>query len=369
MISEPFKNKNKNDIILLLRPILILFVVLTHIPWTLYRVDLLDVDIDFPTIAWSLISGTVASAALPTLSLIAGYLAFYTYQKRGYLETITRKIRTLLLPMILWNLVMVGLLFWLASIGIQIRPDLKLHEGDTLSWVNALVGVSVLPVNAPLYFIRELILCFMFMPVLALVRSLPVAFAVVLSMAVATVLVVEPPFVFRIDIYMWFVAGYFAAQYRIDRMRMDKKAVVLFLSIFIFAAVMATILGMSDARQYYNNLQKVLNMFGPIVFFLIGSILLGTKVGGWLSLVSRYSYTLFLSHIFTITAFGGIWWYITGQSVSGGHTLVAIPLGLAIFTITIFAFHVYHAPWRHILQKDGRITGLFSRLRIGRLRG
>jgi len=114
---------------------------------------------------------------VPCLSAISGYLLFRRgYAAFDYGKTLRAKATTVLTPFLLWNLglLLAVLLMQSVSLGIGYFPDLwQASPRDLLSHGLALEGF---PVNLPLYFLRDLLVCILLSPILAyLVRRAPVA--------------------------------------------------------------------------------------------------------------------------------------------------------------------------------------------------
>jgi succinoglycan biosynthesis protein ExoH len=244
------------------------------------------------------LSSTIASAAMPTLSFISGYLAFGSFSKKGYLNTLQGKLRTLLAPLLFWNIVFLLFALYLHGLQIDIRPDLNLGSMGVGDVADALLGIARLPINAPLYFLRELIICFALLPLthLALQRTLT-SIALLALLAVATLLLYSIPGVFRIDIYFWFIAGYALASK--DILLVTRKGLFQMLfavALFVLCAATITLLGFSSLKSLYPYAQKAANLFGPAVFLICARGLSETPLSRPLRWASKYSFTLFLVH-------------------------------------------------------------------------
>lgn len=107
-----------------------------------------------------LVSQTLVNVAVPVFFIMSGYLFFYNVKKWNlevYKSKILRRVRTLLLPYFVWNLMMV----------------LKLR---TLTW-----SFFWTPANMPLWFLRDLIIISLLTPIIYIgFRRLGVGFFVFL---------------------------------------------------------------------------------------------------------------------------------------------------------------------------------------------
>jgi len=96
-------------------------------------------------------------ASVPLLSVISGYLLVRTTAQLAYADRLRRKVRTLIVPLLLWN----GLAVLLDALALGIVP------ADMAGWANALLALTGAPKIQPLYFLRDMFLCAMLYPLIA----------------------------------------------------------------------------------------------------------------------------------------------------------------------------------------------------------
>ena len=111
-------------------------------------------------------------ARVPTLFIISGYFFFRSQKERNtnfFIDKYKRRIHSLLLPYIVWNLISILLMYF--------RYDVLANSGYSLSdymsgfWSSAING-NGLPANAPLWFMRNLMVVTLTTPVIyALVKG------------------------------------------------------------------------------------------------------------------------------------------------------------------------------------------------------
>ncbi len=102
---------------------------------------------------------------VPCLSAISGYLLFRRgWNAFSYPATIKSKTKTVLLPFLLWNggLFIAVMLLQRAGIGVGYFPDL--WNASPREMLSHGVAVEELPVNVPLYFLRDLFVCILLSP-------------------------------------------------------------------------------------------------------------------------------------------------------------------------------------------------------------
>lgn len=102
---------------------------------------------DFPK---GLVQNGLFRATVPVLTVISGYLYFRRFSPGTYPDTLRKKVTTLLVPMVLWNL----LLFVDYEFFKRAFPAIKL--GHDIVWWNALFSLTEQPINYPTWFLRDL---------------------------------------------------------------------------------------------------------------------------------------------------------------------------------------------------------------------
>jgi surface polysaccharide O-acyltransferase-like enzyme len=122
------------------------------------------------------ISNGLARFVIPALFLISGYLLFYKKPKpRGiqeipftYWSKVAKRLRTLILPFIFWNLIAIGILFLVTRIPALANVDpwwkdfspQRLFLNPAEPWRN----FFTVPVNFPLWYLRDLFIFVLISP-------------------------------------------------------------------------------------------------------------------------------------------------------------------------------------------------------------
>ncbi len=306
-----------NDRIRVLRPVLVLLIVTVHVPLALYRPDLSDVELSPGSYLSALISGCIAIAALPTLSVFSGYLAAAGSGRRGYPAYALRKFRRLIVPMIAWGLPMAIWIYTRQSAGIAMRPDLELYPFNLEGWFRALTAYQKLPANAPLYFLRELFLAALLLPLWRLVaRNITASVIVAAAIFYCAVAGIQFGFFIRIDIYLYFFIGVFVAAHpglaiADDWIRDHALSVLL---VFLAACLPVAFYGFSNDPQHYWLLINLLRLTGPLAFLALGAYLAAGRVGNLLARLAPASYTVFLGHVIVIRLVWWVWQELVGVS-------------------------------------------------------
>lgn len=294
----------------LLRPLLIFLIVTTHIQGNLYRPDLKNITLSFSSFFHSYLSGVISVSALPLLSVISGYLAVYTYRKYSYFETIKHKIYRIIIPMLFWNFILALYIYNKQSIGINFRADLALYPLNFENWLYALTGIFRIPANPPLYFLKELFTCFLFLPILYNIsKSKKTTVITLIIIAYMSIKNINLMFIHRIDIYAFFLTGLFINNNNISEIyktNFSYKAKTIYLLLFISSTLALTLYAFKTKQSNFIYYMKIITVIGPLAFWISSEY-----ISGWIKYlllrISPISFSVFLGHILVLNFAWDIW--------------------------------------------------------------
>ena len=112
-----------------------------------------------------LVSQTLVKVAVPVFFIISGYLFFANVDQwsvQVYKQKILRRIWTLLVPYLLWNILMA---FKLQTLSLSVFWDFWCPAGIQIDWLGHEQWMSA-PANMPLWFLRDLIVVSLFTPII-----------------------------------------------------------------------------------------------------------------------------------------------------------------------------------------------------------
>lgn len=111
-----------------------------------------------------LFNNNVTHAAIPLFFMISGYLFLrrFDLSMDAYLGMCRKKLLTLLIPYLIFNLIWVLWLFFVGSIEMFGSKSFLLQEGI----LTKVLGIGTVPLNYPLWFLRDLLIVFLVSPVL-----------------------------------------------------------------------------------------------------------------------------------------------------------------------------------------------------------
>ncbi|MGF6175763.1 acyltransferase family protein [Ensifer sp. 4252] len=246
---------------------------------------------------------------VPCLSAISGYLLF----RRGldtfdYRKTFRTKARTVLLPFLLWNFAFLALVYLaqLKGIGFGYLPDVV--NATPTEWLSLAFALEGLPINVPLYFLRDLLLCILLSPLLAwLIKRYPLqTLGVLLAFAVLPL----PNGIFlKKSILFGFCTGIYVSLHRIDAKLLDPYARSI-AAVFLAAAVALSIVLYQTGPEFpvwVDMLRSLTALSGIVGSWAVSALLVRTRVGERLARAGGLSFWIFCAHYPLLILFWMVW--------------------------------------------------------------
>lgn len=235
---------------------------------------------------------------VPCLSAISGYLLFRRgLAGFGYWNTLRTKAKTVVLPFLLWSSSF-SLLVYTAQqygFGFGYLPD-TIHASPR-EWLSMIFAAEAMPVNIPLYFLRDLMLCILLSPLLAfLVRRYPRA--TLLTLLAYAVLPLPGGIFLKKSIVFGFSAGACLGLHRIDIKILDPYArpiAITFLLVSLLLSVGLYYTGPEIPRWLYIA-RSLLAISGILGSWAISQLLVHTSLGQRLERASGLSFWIFCGH-------------------------------------------------------------------------
>ncbi len=302
-------DQNLSSRINLMRIILISGIVLVHVPHDTGTSPFLGL---YGVFDWLRVffGDALFRIGVPCLSAISGYLLFRRgWSAFNYPATIKSKTKTVLLPFILWNggLLIAVMLLQRAGVGVGYFPDL--WNASPREMLSHGVAVEELPVNVPLYFLRDLFVCILLSPLLALsVRRFAVPTLAVLLLLTAipdlSLVIVQ-----KKSILFSFTLGIALALHKIDLKMLDPYAKLLTVTTLILSAGLATGLYLTGPEFTFglNLLRNLLAVFGALGFWVASSLLVENRLGRRLSETGSLSFWIFCAHYPLLVILWMVW--------------------------------------------------------------
>jgi succinoglycan biosynthesis protein ExoH len=277
-------DRRVSDRIAMLRPLLIVAMVFTHLRGT--SVSMADITPGLFNYLNAFIIHGIGRGTVPTMSLIAGFLLFSANLDVQWVKLFKKKFITLVMPFFVFILVYFKLM-WVFEILFGMPRYTELINQLPLEWANLVLGVSSYPVNGPLHFLRDLIVFVLLAPLLGcIIRTVPVLG--LLGMAIIFGNNQDGDLVFRGSSFIVFYIGGMAAVHRWNLLAWDRYAKPL-IAIFVLVCVGMMILKVED--------NTFLVLVSPFIIWPAASLLAGGRVESLAIRYSKYSFFIFAAHM------------------------------------------------------------------------
>ncbi len=302
-------DQNLSTRINLMRILLICGIVFVHVP---YATETSPYIGRFGAFDWMRVffGDSLFRIGVPCLSAISGYLLI----RRGlrdfrFPNVLRSKAKTVLAPFLLWNLVLLLLVLLVQRQGIAIGYFPDLWSASAAEMADHAFALQGYPINLPLYFLRDLLVCILLSPLLAaLVARAPVFVCTGLFM-VAILPDVTIGIVLKKSILFSFAFGIALALHRIDLKALDKHASIGVVATLLAAVLLATALyTMGAAAPFWLDLARnALSIVGALGFWLLSALLVQTFWGQRLAQSGSLSFWIFCAHYPLLVGLWMVW--------------------------------------------------------------
>lgn len=341
-ISDPVSRR-----IAIARVICILAVIYVHSPPYGDRVPSLLLSIDGVT--W-VMREILARSSVPLLSIVSGFLTV-RLDTGGYGDRLRKKVKTLLVPLLLWNLIAVakdGVMPGGAWPPLAALPQL-------------LLGIDGNPRIYPLYFLRDIFVCNLLLPVLlyGIGRWPRVTLALLLANAVVNA---DLALFTNSAIPLFFAVGLALGARRLSPAPMVRRPIVWAsgaVLVLVAIAAMPFIFGVS-ARNWpgaiENGVVVIQRVAGAILFWQAAGIAMNRMAGRIARRIEPIIFFIFCAHPLLL---GAAWLVCQAAKLDAQPLAVllfflAAPLTVLILSIIGVAGLLATVPWLLRLLMAGR---------------
>jgi hypothetical protein len=307
-----------------------------------------------------LVVDSLGRASVALLSVVAGFLAVYSLRRETAGVFLRKKSRSLLVPLVLWNLILITLVIF----GNLLHEDYieKSFDGSlTVARLPELIlGLGGKPANEPLAFLRDVFVCALFTPLLlaSLRRSTRWFVAVA---GVLVLLAAVTPIGIRPSIPALYAAGMFIAERRLAPVPSLKLVLPAVIAFAALGAVLAWRDLTSDdgARTGLTWLEAGFNVIripAAIVFWSLALALTGSGLGKRLSRLEPYIFTAFCIHVIVSKVVWAAWEPLFGGYYGALYPVFFFGIPVLVITSAVIGARVLNArvPWFFSLLNGGR---------------
>ncbi len=333
-LALPTDTVRRSDAIAIARVICILGVVYVH-AWTGLNgqalAELRGTGQD--NLRWLLMEA-FGRSAVPLLGLISGWLVAGSSGVRDWGGHVRRKARTILLPMILWNMLAILLVS-----GAALLAGLKAPVPQSAMWVAQEIFILTRnpDINVQMPFLRDLVLCMVAAPVLVRLPTAGLA-AVIAAAGACHIMGWGPPVLMRASILFFFAAGIVARRHgwadRIARLPLP-VALTPFALLMGAQLYRAIIIGDEGLGTSQAALDLTVRIGAAAAFWRIAWTLAGSRARGTLLRIEPYAFFLFCAHLILIWLGGPLLGNLFGRMGSPLYPLYLILQPLLVLACTM----------------------------------
>jgi succinoglycan biosynthesis protein ExoH len=276
-------NPNISARISVLRFVMIAGIVVLHVPPYVPLTE--TADGVFPFIK-AFFSGALFRATVPVLTCISGFLLFRAGLDEHVQKLVAKKMRNLLLPLVVWNVPLVMMLYVAQANGYLLGLSAQVYPFEPLAILDKSFGLITGPVNYPLGFLRDLFVLTLLSPVIGLLlRNIP--WVGLVAILTGFLLNLDGPLLLRDTMPVNFYIGGMAAVLAWDLTRLDRYAPA-FSSLLLAVCVVMVVFEIEDRRLF--------SLLSPVVIWPISALFVGTWLGERCQRLAPASFFIFLAH-------------------------------------------------------------------------
>ncbi len=206
---------------------------------------------------------------VPICFFISGYLFFLKtpiFSKEAYRKNIIKRIRTLVIPYIIGCSTIIVALFIFDMLTAS-KSHASIYENSVINILKSFWNTenSYLPVNGPLWYVRDLMVVCLFSPIIYfLIKKLDFIFIILLGILWISKVFENIPGLGLTSFFFFSLGAYFSI-YKFDFIKLVKP-------FFWIALVLFIIIGMFDIIYGRNDILRCIqNLLGLVVFFVLAS--------------------------------------------------------------------------------------------------
>ena len=245
------------------------------------------------------LSQILSRIAVPLFFMISAYLLFLRYELSFgfYFSLLKKKIKSLLIPFLIWNVVVFFFFFFLQKIPFAAKYSSGNLKGfSELTFLETIELVFLRPIANQFWFIRDLMILIIVSPLIKVfldkgkVFTVFIVFVVMLYFSESNTIQY-----FNFESLCFFVIGAYLSKYKSTNFSVDKTLLISLSVIFLTVSIF-------EAYVYFNTLKYVywlhyLNIcFGVWVFWNY-FLLLNERLSNKMFSLEKYTFITYAMHI------------------------------------------------------------------------
>ncbi len=302
------------------------------------------------------VSQGIARVAVPVFFLMSGYLFFwgFVWSKEGYLNKIKRRIKTLLIPFLFWNIA--TLLFVGTAQAVPALHSFFSGKNPLIStfgffdYFNAIIGLTQRPIAYQFWFVRDLIILILLAPLIHVVnRYLSLAFLGLVF--ICWLINVWPVYMPSSEAFLFFSVGGYLASKKKNLFYFDNYGAIIII-LYLAIVTMDVLTIKKSFNPYLHNIGILLGISAALFTtkFIAQSVRLKKAIVG----LSSASFFVYAIHAPLLTILKKI---ALKTIPAGSSSAILVSYFLVPFTIIFLAIAVYRGLIRVVPRFASIVTG------------
>jgi surface polysaccharide O-acyltransferase-like enzyme len=284
-----------------------------------------------------LISQTLVKVAMPVFFIMSGYLFFVNvdvWNFKVYKTKIWRRMKTLLIPYLIWNLLMAIKLktFSWSMFWVYCKP-----AGIQIDWFGQ-EHLMTAPANMPLWFLRDLMVISLLTPIIyILIRKLGFWLIGMLTILYLSGVYAFIPGLSAYAIYFFT----FGALLSIRKMDMVTSLKRVEIPAYVLSVLFAISMLLTYSTPVFSSLMLCFRLSGAVAVFCLTSRILTSTPRRLPSVVCNSSYFIYLAHyVFFFSFIDNAFFALFGISIPAMsiHYLLCPLIKVAIFVVVYIIY-------------------------------
>jgi len=228
------------------------------------------------------LSNILASVAVPTFFLFSGFLFFYNisfFNYEAYKKKIKRRLKTLFVPYVCWNLIALGFL----TIGGLLIPSMlpekikSITNWSIIDWLGVFWNFrgDGTPADYPLWFIRDLLVVVLFTPIIfVFIKKVKIAFIIILTIIWILYYDVHITGFSRTALYFFTIGAYCGIRKlnfvnNVSRLSSNRFLIFILLILYVVSTIAILRFSFIYNCDYIRNMNVLLGIFLLICFYTL----------------------------------------------------------------------------------------------------
>lgn len=244
------------------------------------------------------VSQVISRCGVPLFFILSAVLLFR--KQRVYLTTLRQKVRTLLIPYLIWNSFWIAIFFFLQSLPLTVKyfsgSNTLIKDRNFFEWLQ-LYGIGDSnPQDYPLWFVRDLMVVTLFFPIIEILTK---RFPKIFLCSAIFLLLFPVDFPFKAAI-LWTIIGACAVKLQIRIKNFDNFPMAIVSILYILIA--AVLVGLHLLNVEISWFSTLFVLLGIIFWIMITKYIYGnSRLRNVFVRLANWTFIIYVAHELTLS--------------------------------------------------------------------